>query len=68
MKNKLIMNFKLPLFLFLLLSTFVNAQQTMSVKGSKPFPATENYTFICEKYVLTGEVDVQIAKTDKGVF
>lgn len=60
------MNFKLPLFLFLLLSTFVNAQQTMSVKGSKPFPATENYTFICEKYVLTGEVDVQIAKTDKG--
>ena len=60
------MNLKLPLFLFLLLSTFANAQQTMSVKGSKPFPATENYTFICKKYVLTGEVDVQIAKTDKG--
>ncbi|MGO4771351.1 hypothetical protein ACEN2I_06780 [Flavobacterium sp. W22_SRS_FK3] len=60
------MNFKLSFFLFLFISSFVNAQQTISVKGSKPFPATENYTFICEKYILTGEVDVQIAKTDKG--
>jgi hypothetical protein len=60
------MKFKVLLFLFVLSSIFVNAQQTMSIKGSKPFPATENYTFICEKYALTGEVDVQIAKTDKG--
>jgi hypothetical protein len=59
------MNFKLSFFLFLLIS-FANAQQTISIKGSKPYPATENYTFICEKYILTGEVDVQIAKTDKG--
>lgn len=60
------MNFKLFLFLFLLISSFANAQQTISIKGSKPFPATEKYTFICEKYILTGEVDVQVAKTDKG--
>ena len=60
------MNLKLPFFLVLLISTFANAQETMSVKGSKPYPATENYTFICEKYVYTGEANVQIAKTEKG--
>lgn len=60
------MNLKLPLFLCLLISTFVCAQETIIVKGSKPFPATENYTFICERYALTGEANIQIAKTDKG--
>lgn len=60
------MNLKLPFFIILLISTFANAQETMIVKGSKPFPATETYTFICEKYVFTGETNVQIAKTDKG--
>mgnify|MGYP003574873092 CR=1 FL=1 len=60
------MNIKLTFFSFFLISFFSNAQQTLSVKGSKPFPATETYTFICEKYAFTGEIDVQIAKTDKG--
>ncbi|MEL1253693.1 hypothetical protein AAEO57_07900 [Flavobacterium sp. DGU38] len=60
------MNLKLSFFAFLLISFFTNAQQTVIVKGSKPFPATETYTFICEKYAYTGEIDVQIAKTDKG--
>lgn len=60
------MNLKLSLLIILLMSTFVNAQETMSVNGSKPYPATENYTFICEKYVFTGEANVQIAKTEKG--
>ena len=60
------MNFQLSFLLFLLISSFAKAQQTIIIKGSKPFPATEKYTFICEKYVLTGEIDVQIAKTDKG--
>ncbi|WP_428232988.1 hypothetical protein [Flavobacterium sp.] len=60
------MNLKLPLLIVLLISTFANAQETMSIKGSKPYPATENYTFICEKYVFTGEANVQIAKTEKG--
>lgn len=54
------------LFLFVLISTFANAQQTMSVKGSQPYSATQDYTFICEKYVLSGEINVQIAKTEKG--
>ncbi|WJS93710.1 hypothetical protein NYQ10_16595 [Flavobacterium johnsoniae] len=60
------MNFKLPLFLLLFVSTFASAQQSISVKGSAPFPATQEYTFICEKYAYTGEIKVQIAKTDKG--
>jgi hypothetical protein len=60
------MKFKIPFLLLLLLSTFVNAQETMSVKGSKAYPATQNYTFICEKYAFSGETDVQVAKTEKG--
>ncbi|KQO21278.1 hypothetical protein ASF10_14265 [Flavobacterium sp. Leaf82] len=60
------MNLKLSLLIVLLISTFANAQETMSIKGSKPYPATQDYTFICEKYVYTGEANVQIAKTEKG--
>lgn len=61
------MSFKIPLFfLFVLISTFANAQQTISVKGSQPYNATQDYTFICEKYVLSGEINAQIAKTEKG--
>nr|WP_294787894.1 hypothetical protein [uncultured Flavobacterium sp.] len=60
------MNLKLSLLILLLISTFANAQQTITVKGSKPFPATQDYTFICEKYAFTGQANVQIAKTEKG--
>lgn len=60
------MKIKLFLFSIFLISSFGNAQQTMSVKGAKTYQATNEYTFICEKYAYTGEVKVQIAKTDKG--
>jgi hypothetical protein len=62
------MKLKMPLLLLLFIAAFVNvnAQQTISVKGSQPFPATQDYTFICEKYAFTGETNIQIAKTDKG--
>lgn len=60
------MNFKLPFLLLLFISTFAKAQQSISIKGSAPFSATQEYTFICEKYAYTGEVKIQIAKTDKG--
>ncbi|WP_242412154.1 hypothetical protein [Flavobacterium sp. Root186] len=56
----------MPLLLLLFISIFANAQQAMSVKGSQAFPATQEYTFICEKYAFTGEANIQIAKTDKG--
>jgi hypothetical protein len=60
------MNIKLPLFVLLFISTLATAQQTITVNGSKPYPATQEYTFICEKYAYTGETKVQIAKTEKG--
>ncbi|MRX69985.1 hypothetical protein SAMN06265349_10184 [Flavobacterium resistens] len=60
------MNLKLPLFLLLLMASFANAQETISIKGSKPYPATQNYIFICEKYAFSGETNVQVAKTEKG--
>ncbi|HEY1197039.1 hypothetical protein [Flavobacterium sp.] len=59
------MNLKLSLLILLFISTFANAQQTITVKGSS-FPATQEYTFICEKYAFSGEAKIQIAKTDKG--
>lgn len=60
------MNLKLSLLLLLFISTLAKAQQTLSIKGSAPYPATQEYTFICEKYAFTGEANVQVAKTDKG--
>lgn len=60
------MNLKLPLFLLLIMVNFANAQETISIKGSKPYPATQNYIFICEKYAFSGETNVQVAKTEKG--
>lgn len=60
------MNLKLSLFFLIVISAVVNAQQTMNIKGSKPYPATQEYIFICEKYAYTGEINVQIAKTEKG--
>lgn len=60
------MKIKIPLFVILLVSTFATAQETITVKDSKPFRATPNYTFICEKYAFSGETNVQIGKTDKG--
>ena len=60
------MKLKIPLLLLLLVSTFANAQETMSVNGSKAYPATQDHTFICEKYAFSGETTVQVAKTEKG--
>ncbi|WP_431241614.1 hypothetical protein ACQ9BO_16530 [Flavobacterium sp. P21] len=60
------MRLKLPLFLLSLIANIANAQESLSVKGSKPYPATQKYVFICEKYAFSGELDVQVAKTEKG--
>ena len=60
------MTLKSSLFFIILISTLAKAQQTISIKGSKPYAATEEYTFICDKYAYTGQVNVQIGKTEKG--
>ncbi|WP_281233433.1 hypothetical protein [Flavobacterium gelatinilyticum] len=57
---------KMPLLVLLFISTIVSAQEKMSIKGAQPIPATQSYTFVCEKYAFTGEIEIQIAKTDKG--
>ncbi|MDN3673551.1 hypothetical protein QWY99_10850 [Flavobacterium branchiarum] len=52
----------IPFFLF---SILVNAQESLSFKG-KTYAATPAWNFICENYALTGEADIQIAKTETG--
>ena len=48
-----------------LISTVVFAQESMTVQA-KSYPATPNWNFICENYALSGNIKVQIAKTEKG--
>lgn len=58
------MNRKLLFLLFF--ATLEISAQTLSYKGSKPYPATNEWNFICENYALTGITNVQVAKTEKG--
>lgn len=60
------MNYKKLLILpFLFLSILVNAQESLNFKG-KTYPATQAWNFICENYALSGEANIQIAKTETG--
>lgn len=52
--------------LFITSSITISAQQTMSTKDGKQYKATPAWSFICDSYALTGTVQVQIAKTEKG--
>jgi len=40
--------------------------QNIIFKGDKQFPATNSWTFKCENYSWTGDLEVQIAKTATG--
>ena len=42
------------------------AQQTMAFKGSKNYPETQTWDFLCEQYAMTGIVHVQVSKTEDG--
>lgn len=57
---------KFLLLLFIALSKTAFGQEIMTYKGSKQYPATASWNFICENYALTGITKVQIAKSDKG--
>lgn len=61
------MNYKnfLPLLTLILICSTTNAQQTFLYK-SKSLNATPNWEFICNNYVLSGTLHVQIATTDTG--
>lgn len=54
------------LSLLLLLPLFAISQNRMQYKENKPYQGTQNWNFISENYALTGNVSVQIAKTENG--
>ena len=57
---------KTLLFLFFIATITATSQESISYKGSKQYPATNSWDFICENYALTGAATIQIAKTEKG--
>lgn len=54
------------LFLFLFISIAASSQEIMVLKGNKQYKATSSWNFICTNYSLSGEVQVQVAKTENG--
>lgn len=60
------MNQKLILLLLFITAISASAQEIMTYKGSKQYPATNSWNFICEQYALTGASNIQIAKTETG--
>jgi hypothetical protein len=52
--------------LFLLFPIVFLGQNTMTIKSGKIYPATSNWNFICPNYALSGELTVQVAKTENG--
>ncbi len=44
---------------------FAVSQSTMTVQG-RPYTASPKWYFICERYALSGDTGIRIAKTDKG--
>ena len=59
---------KKVIYLLLLVLSGMNlsAQQTVKLKDGKEYRATPVWDFICDDYALTGKVQTQIAKTEKG--
>lgn len=62
----MIINHKLFVLLFFVLSKPAFSQDLMANKVAKQQPTTKTWDFICENYALTGIAKVQITKTDKG--
>lgn len=56
------------LFVFLLIALSCQgfSQETLTIKDSKTYSATQTWNFICQNYALTGKAAFQIAKTEKG--
>lgn len=49
-----------------LLISLTSMGQNIIYKGDKQYPATNPWTFKCENYAWTGDLEVQIAKTATG--
>jgi hypothetical protein len=59
------MNFKISIII-LLFPLLAISQNKMTLLGNKVYAGTEIWNFISPNYALTGEVTVQIAKTENG--
>lgn len=60
------MNSKLLQLLFLLIAITASSQEAMTIKGNKQYKASPNWNFVSNNYSFSGEVQVQIAKTENG--
>ena len=56
-------NYTVLLLFFIVL--FCNAQESIKYK-SNSYSATPNWEFICNSYVLSGAINIQIASTETG--
>ncbi len=54
------------MLLFFVISKPAFSQELTVNKVAKQYPTTTIWNFICENYVLTGVLKVQVVKTDKG--
>ncbi len=59
------MNIRL-LLLFLIIGFSASSQEIMNFKNNTKYKATTNWNFISNNYSLSGEVQVQVAKTENG--
>lgn len=59
------MKSKIILF-FLFISIAATSQEIMNLKGNKQYKATPNWNFISTNYSLSGEAQIQVAKTESG--
>lgn len=44
----------------------VSAQETITLPNGNSYLSTASWSFLCERYALSGKTTIQIAKTDKG--
>lgn len=54
------------LLLFLFISITASSQEIMTFKSNKSYKATSIWNFLSNNYTLSGEVQIQVAKTETG--
>ena len=60
---------KLTPFIYIITLLFffdISAQETFTLPNGNTYPSTPSWSFLCERYALSGKTTIQIAKTEKG--
>ncbi len=60
------MNYKVCYLLIFIFSIAAQSQQTIKIKNTNSYQATNSWDFVCKNYALTGVTSVQIINTLKG--